>query len=772
MSNEDRLFGQILDALRQSEARYRHLIEHATDIIFTITVDGQLITVNKVAESLFGYAREEFIGKSIFELVAPEDRALARQMIADKLSGGQSATIYTVDIVTRTGQRVPLEISTQVIYDGGLPLAIQGIARNISERLRASAALSEREYFYRTIIERSADILALLDTKASIRYVTPSIQMGLGYRAEDMVGRSALEFIHPDDMERARRMLIRATEAGPESFSEELRVQDAGGEYHTLHVHVRNLIADPIIRGIVIDARDITDRKRTEQALRASEDRFRKLIETSGEGIAIRDANGNISFANERFAQLLGYQVGDVLGWPIERVVAPSSHGILRESFARRRRTGMAESIDLQLLHRDGHFIDVILAASPLYDEAGKFMGALGMVTDVTERKRLEAQLRQSQKMEAVGRLAGGVAHDFNNLLTAIRGNVELMLAEIPPNSSLHGDCEEIGRAADRAAILTQQLLAFSRRQMLQPVVLELDSVVRDLDMLLRRLLTADIELIMSLNAGGGRVRADRSQVEQVLINLVVNARDAMATGGTLQIGTAFVTLDEAFARDNPGALAGEFIKLWVRDTGRGMDAHTLSQVFEPFFTTKEIGHGAGLGLSTVYGIVKQSEGYIRALSQPGQGSSFEVFLPRVQAPVQDRRDLGGAHQNGVHGETILVAEDEDAVRALTCRILRKRGYHVLEARDGREALDIARDFEGDINLVVTDVIMPRVGGRELSEGVSRMIPSVKVLFMSGYTDDQLLQRGVLQSGIGNFLEKPFTPEALARKVREVLESD
>ena len=287
---------------------------------------------------------------------------------------------------------------------------------------------------------------------------------------------------------------------------------------------------------------------------------------------------------------------------------------------------------------------------------------------------------------------------------------------------------------------------------------------------LLARLLPRNVVLSTRLNAAETRVRADRSQIEQVLVNLVVNARDAMPNGGELRLVTEPFVMDASFARANPGSSPGTYARISLRDTGVGMDAQTLLHIFEPFFTTKDVGKGSGLGLATVYGIVKQSGGFIRASSAVGAGTEFEIFLPRVSEPVRDSRDAP-VHANGTSGETILVAEDEPAVRALTCRILRKRGYHVLEAKDGTEAVEVASRYEGTINLLVTDVIMPNVGGRELSERLARMRPQVKVLFMSGYTDDQLLQRGVLQSGSGNFLEKPFTPDALARKVREVLDS-
>jgi CheY-like chemotaxis protein len=306
---------------------------------------------------------------------------------------------------------------------------------------------------------------------------------------------------------------------------------------------------------------------------------------------------------------------------------------------------------------------------------------------------------------------------------------------------------------------------------MLQPVVLEVDAVLAEMDGMLRRLVNDQTKLVTRFNAGGRRVRADRAQVEQVVLNLVANARDAMPQGGVVEISTDAFEMGQEFARLNKGARPGAYVRISVKDSGIGMDQETLNHVFEPFFTTKALGKGVGLGLATAYGIIKQSEGYIRAESRLRRGSTFEIYLPLVDAPVRESRGTAtnGSRHSGT--TTILVAEDETAVRALTCRILRKHGYHVLEARDGREAVEVAQQYPGSINLLVTDVIMPNVGGRELSESLARMMPDVKVLFMSGYTDDQLLQRGVLQSGTGNFLEKPFTPDALARKVREVLDT-
>ncbi|HEX6064958.1 MAG TPA: PAS domain S-box protein [Longimicrobiales bacterium] len=772
MSEDDRLYQQILEALRQSEARYRHLTEFATDIIYTHTLDGRLITVNQAGERVFGYSREEFIGKNILDIIVPEHREIARQRTEEKVLAGGGSTTYTVDVMSKLGNRVTLEVNTHIIFDQGSPLAVQGIGRDVTERQRATQALAEREQFFRAITERTSDLIMIVDEEARVKYASPSYEAILGYSTQKLIGQSSLPIMHPDDLPEALKNLSRLVDDNLPLVAGEYRIVDADGVMHLVDFRARNLLDDPAIRGIVVDARDITERRKAEHALRASEERFRKVLEVSGEGIVMRNAKGTITFANERFADMLGYTVDEIVGKDVEDIIAPSALPSQRASAKRRRESGVAETLDMEFLRKDGTIMPAILSVSPTFGDDGSFTGALGMITDITERKQLEEQLRQSQKMEAVGRLAGGVAHDFNNLLTAIEGHVDLVLAELPPDSSLRNDVGEIRKAAERAASLTQQLLAFSRRQMLQPVVLEIDAVIGDMDTMLRRVITEDIEFVTELNAPGVRVLADRSQVENVVLNVIVNAREAMPRGGQLRVSTDAVVLDQEFARVNKGARPGSYVRIRVQDSGIGMDTETLKHIFEPFFTTKGIGKATGLGLATAYGIVKQSEGYIRAESALNRGTTFEVYLPRVEAPVRTSR---GAAANGGHVEaavTILVAEDESAVRALTCRILRKKGYHVLEARDGREAVEVASRHDGNINLLVTDVIMPNMGGRELSETLRGVMPDVKVLFMSGYTDDQLLQRGVLQSGTGNFLEKPFTPDGLARKVREVLDSE
>src|SRR5436190_1199464 len=560
------------------------------------------------------------------------------------------------------------------------------------------------------------------------------------------------------------------------------------------------------------------EQARAEEARRQGEERFRALIEHGADVVALVAPDGTLLFASHSIERLLGFAPAELVGRPaFERVHPddlPRINAALRDIVAS---PGTPAGLELRWRHKDGswreewvgrpferlvHPEDLPLAlellgrvvrgelrpasqfrvqtakgdyrvgefsATPQLHE-GRLVGILGIGRDVTERVQLEQQLRQAQKMEAVGRLAGGIAHDFNNILTAITGYADLLLEDLGATDPRRQDADEIHKAADRAAGLTRQLLAFSRQQVLQPTVLEVNKLVSDLEKMLRRLLGEDVALTTQLAPTTGRVKADPGQLEQVIMNLAVNARDAMPNGGKLTLETGNVDLDESYATDHYPARAGPFVMLAVSDTGTGMSEETQAHMFEPFFTTKEKGKGTGLGLATVYGIVKQSGGFIWVYSEVGHGTTFKLYLPRVEELAERAAAPAPARTRPARGtETVLVVEDEAPVRNVARQVLERHGYTVLEAPSAEAALDIATRYSGTIHLLLTDVVMPGLNGRELASRLVDLRPDARVIFMSGYTDDAVTRHGVLEPGSA-YVQKPFTPDAIARRVREVLD--
>ena len=510
------------------------------------------------------------------------------------------------------------------------------------------------------------------------------------------------------------------------------------------------------------------ERKRTEEQLHQSERKYRLLFETNPEPMWVYDFETlRILAVNEAGITRYGYSEAEFLALTIRDIRPVEEQGRLDQELARRPDEG---AVRTGVRHRakDGRVFEVDLVARPL-EFAGR-RARLVLARDVTAQRHLEDQLRQSQKMEAVGQLAGGIAHDFNNLLTAILGSTQLLLQATPPGDVRREDVEEIRNAGLRAAELTRQLLAFSRRQVLAPKVLELNAVVANMDKMLRRLIGDDVELGTALHAEAGAVNADPGQLEQVLLNLVVNARDAMPGGGRVLIETTRLLLRDELVERRHRLPPGDYVCLAVTDSGLGMDEATQAHLFEPFFTTKEVGKGTGLGLATVYGIVKQSGGYIWVYSEPGRGTTVKVYLPRVPGaaepplPAPEPPALRGGH------ETVLLVEDAAPVRTLARRSLEACGYRVLDAADGRSAIELSARHAGEIAVLVTDVVMPGMSGRELAERLAPARPAMKVLYTSGYTDDAMVRQGVLNAGVA-FLQKPFVPDSLARKVREVLDS-
>jgi two-component system cell cycle sensor histidine kinase/response regulator CckA len=506
------------------------------------------------------------------------------------------------------------------------------------------------------------------------------------------------------------------------------------------------------------------------QELRQREGMFQELFDAAPDAILLVASDGSIVLANTEAERIFGYEHGGFAGDDLETFLPAVSgdHRSLhpRAYLANPERRRMGEGLNLRGRRKGGGEFPVDVSFAPFSLEGRPVV--LGIVRDMTAQRSVEAQLRQAQKMEAVGRLAAGVAHDFNNILSVILSYAEMIGADLKPDEPLRADIDEIRAAGIRAVDLTRQLLTFSRQQVFEAKVLDLNQTIAGMEKMLRRLLGADIKLTALPTAGLWAVKVDPGQIEQVVMNLAVNARDAMPEGGNLTIETKNVELDDDYAHGHHDVRPGSYVMLAVTDTGTGIEKDTLSRIFEPFFTTKEMGKGTGLGLATVFGIVKQSGGHVWVYSEPGRGSTFRVYLPKVGGAAETRPSQRPAPESGRGSETILLVEDDEHVRAVARGILRRNGYVVLEAPNGGEALLICEQHGARIDLLLTDVVLPRMSGRQLAERLATARPEMKVLFMSGYTDDAVLQHGILNSGVA-YLQKPITPGSLTRKIREVL---
>jgi PAS domain S-box-containing protein len=575
---------------------------------------------------------------------------------------------------------------------------------------------------------------------------------------------------------RVSEVIPRIRDTNPELFEVYGRVARTGvpAEFDTyvaelgVHFHISAYCPRP--EHFVAVFADITEQVRAKEALLGSEQRLRTLFETVNLIVLALDGQGRVDYVNPYFLRLTGYTRAETVGseW-FRRFLPEAQRPPMLAVFREQVEHGLHPHYQNPILTKAGEERMISWHNTVMRGPDGRAVGTLSVGEDITERLALEDRLLQAQKMEAVGRLAGGIAHDFNNVLTAIFGYADLIAGELPPGP-VQEDVQEIRNAATRAASLTRQLLAFSRRQVLQPAVLNLNELVENLGRMLQRLIGEDVALRTSLAPDLGNVRTDPGQIEQVIVNLAVNARDAMPTGGRLTIETANADLSDQYAEAHQPVVPGRYVMLAVTDTGIGIAPEIRGHIFEPFFTTKEKGKGTGLGLSTVYGIVKQSGGYVWAYSEPTHGATFKIYLPRVDAPVDAEPRASESESRLTGTETILLAEDDDLLRPLVRGILEKLGYRVIDAPNARAALEAARTTTGVIHLLVTDVVMPGESGRQLARRLAEVRPDARVLYISGYTDEAIVHHGMLEPGL-HYLQKPFTPAVLARKVRSVLDS-
>jgi PAS domain S-box-containing protein len=647
--------------------------------------------------------------------------------------------------------------------------ALSSVAEIISQgvdRKRAEQELSKSEERYRDLVENAQDIIYSHDLRGNYTSSNKAGEEITGYTQEESLKLNLAQTIAPHCVERAREMVARKLR-GEKVTAYELELIAKDGHYVTVEVNTRLMLQDGAPIGITGIARDITERKLAEAELR----RLAAAVEETADSVVITDKEGNIQYVNPAFERVTGYAREEVLNQNPRILKSGKTPAAIFKAMWETIARGEVWTGQLINRKKDGTLFDERVTISAINDESGRIVNYVAVKQDISSLIQLEEQLRQSQKMEAIGQLAGGVAHDFNNLLTAINGYSSLALQRVEANHPLRSYLEEIKKAGDRAANLTRQLLAFGRKQILQPLPIDLNDVVMDMNKMLRRLIGEDIQLTAKLHPQLKKIKADPGQIEQVLVNLVVNARDAMPQGGTLTIETTMVELDQEYGGRHLGASPGHYTMLAVSDTGTGMDEQTQARIFDPFFTTKEKGKGTGLGLSTVYGIVKQSGGNILVYSEPGHGTTFKVYLPQLTTEVQPAPAVvpEAAIQGGT--ETILLVEDEDVVRGLAQKILEQSGYKVIAAARGEEAIRFGEEHSEPINLLLTDVVMPVTSGKEVADRLRPLLPGLRVIFMSGYTDEAIVHHGVLDSDI-EFIQKPFTPNALIKKVREVLDAE
>jgi PAS domain S-box-containing protein len=635
---------------------------------------------------------------------------------------------------------------------------------------RIRRQLLEREELFHLISDNAADMIAVVDMNGRRIYNSLSYLRVLGYSPEELQASSSFEQIHPDDRERVKSAAESARRSGI-GETLEYRIRHKNGEWLILESTssvIRNEKGEP--EKLVIVNRDVTERKRAEEALRRSETGFKSVVQDAPYGIYRASVVGRFIQVNPALQKMLGYDSSSELAdkhLAADIFQYPAEYDRLTELLNREREI---KDVEMDWKRKDASSITVLCSGRRVDDENGTPAYFEVFAEDVTEKRVLEKQLRMAQKMEAIGRLSGGIAHDFNNLLGVIIGYSRVLKRELGSNGALLEHALEIEKAGQRAASLTKQLLAFSRQQVLTPAVLNLNTLASDMEKMLPQLLGEDIKVTLVLDPNLGNVKADQSQVEQVIMNLAVNARDAMPMGGKLKIETSNVRLDDAFTRLHPGAKTGSYVLLAVTDTGTGMDAATLSHIFEPFFTTKERGKGTGLGLATVYGIVKQSNGYTGVDSTPGRGTCFQIYLPRYagQTVLEEPEYYSPDKLRG--SETVLLVEDSEPLRKLVKTFLDSAGYRVFSADSGESALDVSTTIGHPIDLLLTDVVMPGMNGRILAEHLLPRQRGMRVLYMSGYTDSFIAGHGVLESGT-HLLHKPFTEEVFLRKVREVLDA-
>lgn len=718
--------------------------------------DGVIVDVNDAFLRETGFEREAVVGNTSAGLSLFADPKDVERIVEGVRTKGSVRNLET-RVVSRADEIVYAVLSADPVVLDGVPHLVTAVFNN-TDRRRAEEELRASEARYRNLVEQTADGVLLLDTDARIVDTNPAMADLLGRPVDELRGTLWPDYVDPAQLEELP-FLRPALEAGkPIVF--ERRVVRPDGSMVELELHARQFAPGSMLG----TARDIGARKAADRE-RA---RLTQAIEQAAESIVITEPGGEVVYVNPAFEKETGFTREEIVGLNHRTLHSadnpPDLYSVIFSTIAKEG----TWSGEILANTKAGAVLRLAVTTSAVRDSAGSLVNFVTVQHNITRERELEDQLRLSQKMEAVGRLAGGVAHDFNNLLTAISGFAELAATEVEPGGELAGYLDEIRRSADRATELTSQLLTFGRRAVLQPQVIELNRVVADVAPMLRRIIGEDVRLDVSSDPSLGRTLADRGQLEQVIVNLAANARDAMPAGGQLTIATENVVFDDLYAADHPEVRPGKYVRLTISDTGVGMDASTAAHIFEPFFTTKNPGRGTGLGLATVFGIVNQAEGHVSVESAPGQGATFRIDLPAIDLEPDEAASVEAKGPAERGRETVLVVEDEPAVLRFAATLLERSGYTVLRAPTGDEAVELARHHPGQIDLLFSDMVMPGLTGRETAAAVQATRPGIRLLFASGYSEEMNASRD--GRGIGDaFLSKPYAADALLRAVRASL---
>jgi PAS domain S-box-containing protein len=757
------------DAHRESENRYLNLCENVPIGFYRTTPEGHILWTNSALLRMLGYSSLEELRQRNLEKAGFEP-SYSRAEFKERLAREGQVIGLEATWIRSDGTRITVRENCHAICDAsGKIQYYDGTAEDITERRLAEEALRESDEKYRALFdnERTAIGIIDLDTKRFADVNDAHVRL-YGYSREELLGDMNI-FDVSAEREDSSLSIQSAYEKGtifvPLRWHKKkdgtvFPVEIVGGPYQWKG---RRMVFAMVF--------DISERKQAEEALRQNESKWRSYIENSPVGILVSNASGQHVEANPCVEEMLGYPPGGLLQTSIMDLPAEEMIEAAKQHLAEVKSKGQADGQFL-LRRKDGRKIWASIRASSL--PGGRFMTVLQDITEqkqaAEEKVRLETQLQQAQRMESVGRLAGGVAHDFNNMLGVILGHTELALEQVGAAQPLYDDLKEVQKAAQRSADLTRQLLAFARKQTVAPRIIDLNQTVAGMINMLRKLIGEDIKLHWHPAEPLWPVKIDPGQIDQIMANLCVNARDAIAGVGNVSVEMTNCKLDKNYCAVHEGAVPGEYVRLAVSDDGCGMDKNTLSHTFEPFFTTKGVGHGTGLGLATIYGIVKQNHGFIDVYSEPEKGATFTIYLPRHMSEADQAAGMEGVAQPAKRGhETILLVEDEPSLLKLTKRTLEKQGYAVLATSSPGEAIRLAKECSGDVHLLVTDVVMPEMNGRDLAKNLRSLYPHIKHLFTSGYTADVIAHHGVLDEGI-HFIQKPFAPNSLTNKIREVLD--